>query len=161
MSARVEQRMSERVDQTDVRAYVGTSARDCVADLRDLTVLAEYEHGEEARQDIGAERIPIWGWTPRRSIATTIDELTLAVEATTTFEVLLNVGGPDRRLCLECDGSPAGWQPDPHTPPPTVYEVRRVYYRYSWSGSAEVELVGEDREVAETFARRVVPALAE
>lgn len=56
-------------------------------------------------------------------------ELPLCVEATTTFEVVLGTGGPDNRLCLECDGCAADWQPDPHTPPPTVYEVRRVLHR--------------------------------
>jgi hypothetical protein len=43
---------------------------------------------------------------------------------------------------------------------PRSYEIRRILYRYSWSGSAELELVGEDRRVAESFARRVVPELA-
>lgn len=87
--------------------------------------------------------------------------LPLAVEATTTFEVVLGCGGPDRRLCFECDGSPSRVQPDPHTPPPIEYDIRRVLYRYSWDRSAEVELVGEDREVAKAFGRRVVPELVE
>ncbi|HTT94595.1 MAG TPA: hypothetical protein VMF55_07975 [Solirubrobacterales bacterium] len=84
-----------------------TSARDCIADLRDLTALGEYEHAEEARQDIGAGRIADLGLDPeafdRYNAEEAIDELPLAVERTTTFEVILGVGGPDRRLCLECD----------------------------------------------------------
>jgi hypothetical protein len=156
--------MGARVDETDAAAYVEASAGDLLAELRDLTALGEYEHAEEARQDVGSERIAALGLDPeafdRYDAEEAIDALPLAVEATTTFEVVLGVGGPDCRLCFECDGSPADWQPDPHTPPPTVYEIRRVLYRYSWSGSAELELVGEDREVAEAFARRVVPELA-
>jgi hypothetical protein len=39
------------------------------------------------------------------------------------------------------------------------YEVRRVFYRYSWSDPAEVELSGADRQIAERFAARVVSEL--
>jgi hypothetical protein len=90
-----------------------------------------------------------------------LDEYPLAVEATVTFEVVLGTGGPDDRLLFECSGTPSPVQPDPHTPPPTVYEINRVLYRYSWTGSAERVLTGEDRETAEALARRVVPELAE
>lgn len=155
--------MSERVDETDARAYLETSARDCIDELRDLSALGEYEHPGEARQDIGSERIAALGLDPdafdRYDAEEAIDALPLAVEATTTFEVVLGIGGPDRRLCFECDRIEGGYYDDGSRIPST-YEVRRVYYRYSWSGNAELELTGEDREVAEAFAVRVVAELA-
>lgn len=155
--------MTERPDETDARAYVETSARDCIADLRDLTALSEYEHAEEARQDIGAERIAGLGLDPeafdRYNAEEAIDELPLAVDVTTTWEVVLGTGGPDRRLCFECDTYIESIDEDGRHP--RSYEIRRVLYRYAWDGSAGIELVGADRQVAEAFARRVVPELAE
>jgi hypothetical protein len=47
------------------------------------------------------------------------------------------------------------------TPGEIVYEIRRILYRYSWDGSAERVLSGEDYDVAERFARQVVPELVE
>jgi len=85
----------------------------------------------------------------------------LAVESTTTFEVLLGCGGPDRRLCFEFDVENQGSDAAGVEVFETSYEIRRVLYRYSWDRSAEIELAGEDREVAEAFGRRVVPELAE
>jgi hypothetical protein len=156
--------MSGRADETDARAYVQTSARDCIAHLHDLIALGEYEHSGEARQDIGAGRIADLGLDPdafdRYDAEEALDELPLAVEATTTFEVILGIGGPDRRLCLECDRIEGGFCDD-GSRIPSSYELRRVCYRYSWSDSAELELSGSDRDVAEAFARRVVPELAD
>ncbi len=82
-------------------------------------------------------------------------ELPLVVEQRTQFEVVLGTGGPDDRLIFEChhDGLGAHLSEG--------YEIERVLYRYSWTGTAEVELEGEDREIAEAFAREVVPELAE
>ena len=153
--------MGERVDETDAQAYVETSAGDLVAELRDLTALTEYEDSEEARQDVGAERIAALGLDPeafdRYNAEEAIDELPLAVEAMTTFEVVLGIGGPDRRLCFECDRV----EMNSVSEVPFVYEIRRVFYRYSWDGSAEIDLSGPDRETAEALARRVVPELVE
>lgn len=87
-----------------------------------------------------------------------LDELPLAVERTVRFEIVLGTGGPDDRLVFECERVD-GNGPEPEAP--ATYEIRRVFYRYSWTGSAEVELTGEDRVVAEEFARRVVPELVE
>jgi hypothetical protein len=84
----------------------------------------------------------------------------LAVEATTVFEVVIGTGGPDDRLIFECDVS----QPHMGGDGPygeVQYEIRRVLYRYSWTGSAKRVLSGEDQETAEKLARRVVPELAE
>lgn len=79
-----------------------------------------------------------------------LDAYPLAVETTTLFEVVLGTGGPDDRLLFECSGDRE-----------EGFEIERVIYRYSWTGSAERVLSGEDRRVAEEFARRVVPELAE
>lgn len=84
-----------------------------------------------------------------------LDALPLAVERTVAFEVVLGTGGPDDRLVFECSaGGDVG--EGMHS-----FEIRRVLYRYSWTGSAEIELDGEDRQVAEELAGRTVPELAE
>lgn len=95
--------------------------------------------------------------TAREEADERLGEYPLSVERTTLIEVVLGTGGPDDRLIFECDGGPLyhGVGDD------SAYEIRRVLYLYSWTGSAEVELVGEDREVAEAFARRVVPELSD
>ena len=83
-----------------------------------------------------------------------IHEMPLAVEQTRLFEVVLGTGGPDDRLIFECDIDAETGR---------IHEVdpiRRVLYRYSWQGSAEIELRGDQRRTAEDFGRRVVPALA-
>lgn len=92
-----------------------------------------------------------------------MDGWPLAVESTVTFEIVLGVGGPDSRILIECDveqhGSPAtvpsGYERE------LSYEIRRVCYRYSWSGTADYEFSGEARAAVEAFARRVVPQLSE
>jgi hypothetical protein len=90
-----------------------------------------------------------------------LDEYPLTVEQTTTFEVVLGVGGPHDRLLFECDPYDPLEVGRLGQPCEVAYEIRRVVYRYSWPGSAERELTGKDREVAIQFARRVVPDLAE
>ncbi|MBS1675986.1 MAG: hypothetical protein JST08_01245 [Actinobacteria bacterium] len=157
--------MGARVDETDARAYVATSARDCVADLGDLNELANYGMIEGgATLDPG--RLSALGidpeGAPEDQAEERLHELSLGVDVTTTFEVVLGAGGPDRRLCFECDRDldRSGLDLTPAYPR-YVYEIRRVHFRYSWSGSAEVELTGSDREVAEAFGRRVVPELAD
>lgn len=84
-----------------------------------------------------------------------LNEFPLCVESTTLFEVVIGTGGPDDRLIFECNeiGTNGLNQPE--------YEIARVLYRYSWTGSAERVLSGEDRETAEELARRVVPELVE
>lgn len=150
-------------DETDACAYVETSARDLIGELRTLELLTQGGRTLDETQMLDC--VDLEGPAGEDEIVEAAEDrlfsLPLAVEATTTFEVVLGCGGPDRRLCFECRGEPADWQPDPHTPPPTIYEVRRVLYRYSWDRSAEIELSGEDREVAEAFGRRVVPELVE
>lgn len=90
-----------------------------------------------------------------------LDEYPLCVEATTTFEIVLGTGGPDDRLLIECNvANCSGESFRPGSGETPSYEIRRVLYRYSWSNSAEVELVGKDKEVAERFAQHVVPELA-
>jgi hypothetical protein len=123
-------------------------------DIRALVAAAEYNavpvtigsvlgfvHPEDTSEDVTeqADRL--------------MAELPLCVEATTTFEVVLGTGGPDDRLVFECERWP-GTEGSRDS-----YDIRRVLYRYSWEGSGEVELYGEDREAAEAFARRVVPEL--
>lgn len=78
-----------------------------------------------------------------------LDEYPLCVEQTRVLEIVLGTGGPDDRLLFECDCDEEG----------RAVSLRRVFYRYSWTGSAEVELVGEDREVAERFAARLIPEI--
>jgi hypothetical protein len=89
-----------------------------------------------------------------------LDQLPSAIAKRATFEIALGVGGPDRRLCFECVWIPPQSRPqDPVAITRDRYEVRRVFYRFSSSGSADVELNGTDREIAQAFGRRVVPEL--
>ena len=153
-------------DETDARAYVATSARDLIGDLHSLVRIAEWEDDVTTAEiaealEVGHEEAGEMGEDARFEADDRLIEMPLAVEATTTFEVVLGCGGPDRRLCFECHGSPSRVQPDPYTPPPIVFEIRRVLYCYSWDRAAEIELTGKDREVAEVFGRRVVPELGE
>lgn len=151
--------MGERVDQTDARAYVETSARGVIGDLRLLQQVADgdYDGGsDEMLESLGLD-LDDDGCVDVDEAVDALHAMPLAVEATTVFEVVLGVGGPDRRLCFECDRvtvwGPSGDFED--------YEIRRVFYRYSWSGSATLELIGGDREVAEAFGRRVASELAD
>lgn len=89
-----------------------------------------------------------------------LNEYPLCVEATTTFEVVLGTGGPDDLLLFECRKE-LGTKEDPSDFLDAHYEIRRVLYRYSWMGSATRVLTGDLKEVAEEFARRVVPELSE
>lgn len=89
-----------------------------------------------------------------------LDEYPLCIEAMVTFEVVLGVGGPDSRILVECDRVEMNSTYEDQAGTRWAYEIRRVLYRYSWSGVGEVELTGDDREIAEGFARRVVPELA-
>ncbi len=87
---------------------------------------------------------------------TLLGEYPLEIKTITTFEAVLGVGGPDERLVFECSG---GDQGDGRG---TCFEINRVLYRFSWaSESVERVLSGDDREVAEAFAERVVPELVE
>lgn len=138
-------------DSTNAVAYVGTAMRGRLDDLSALVAIA----AEEKVSTDGAELLGLDSDRLRESAEEALAEYPLIVESTRLFEIVLGTGGPDDRLILECDHDGMG------THLSDGYEIRRVLYRYSWSGSAEVELTGEDREIAEAFARRVVPELVE
>jgi hypothetical protein len=148
-------------EQTDIEAYAPIAARQDIADLDDLLAIAGQEDpGISAGrlEDLGL--VLEGGDPPEDQANSLLDELPLAIETTVTFEIVLGTGGPDRRICLECevellDASEYGRFPDAEG-----FTVRRACYRYSWSGSAEVDLSGADRQVAEEFARRAIPELA-
>lgn len=157
-----------RPDETDPASYVDVAMRGRLDDLALLVGTAEGK-GEgwadpEKLEALGVQdkhADPEVG-TAEEEAQERLDEFPLAVEATTTFEVVLGTGGPDDRLLFECSGGPsradAFDNPEANRDP---YEIDRVLYRYSWSGSAELELTGEDKETAEALARRVVPELVE
>lgn len=156
-------------DQTNAAAYVGTAMRGRMDDIRALVGIAETNDlsrvSDLSNAQIEALGIDVtdnageWCEEAEERLA----EFPLCVEATTTFEVVLGTGGPDDRLCFECDRVDLAAVHGQTVPfaDRWAYEIRRVLYRYSWSGSGEVELYGEDREAAEAFARRVVPELVE
>lgn len=150
------------LDETNAAEYAETSARGTIDDLRALIDLydAVPQYDMDRLSSLGIENDPADDPERAREEADErLVELPLAVEAATTFEVVLGIGGPDRRLCFECTRV----EKDPGQPGflAEEYEIRRVFYRYSWEGSAEVELYGDDRETAEAFGRRVVPELGE
>ena len=147
-----------RVDETDAAAYLGEAMRGRLEDLRDLMALSTGD--AEYRVSDGGPRIGNrpGDYAGDHRPLDRLDEYPLCVEATTTFEIVLGTGGPDDRLLIECEG---GREESEVGAAPSAYEIRRILYRYSWSGSAERVLSGEDFDTAERFARQVVPELVE
>lgn len=155
----------EPPDQTDAAAYVGIEAASRIADIRALVEIGQ--SGRGSRRDDELESLGVSfdevGCADVDDAWDRLHEMPLCVEATTTFEIVLGVGGPDSRLLIECSRvAGEGIEGDRLTASGDFdYEIRRVLFRYSWEGTGEIELTGEDREVAESFARRVVPELVE
>jgi hypothetical protein len=150
----------EKVDETDAVAYVREAMRGRLEDLRLLQRLGNGEGKDVLREGLGDEveglGVELEGGEPLEDQALDrLGEYPLCVEATTTFEVILGTGGPDDRILVECDGGRETYLGG------QGYEIRRILYRYSWDGSAERELSGEDYDLAEHLARRVVPELVE
>jgi len=149
-------------DETDAAAYVGVAMRGRLDHIAGLLTATwgdpeQFSNDELLALDIGyGVPGPLTAEYVREEAESHLHALPLAVEVTTTFEVVLGTGGPDDRLLVECRA-----ELDPEQTLQPQYEVRRILYRYSWEGSGEVELVGEDRAAAEAFARRVVPELTE
>jgi hypothetical protein len=139
----------------DAAAEVGQAMR---GRMDDITALLAIANGEEISEK-GAEVLDLDPDELAESADDHLTALPLAVEATTTFEIVLGTGGPDDRLLIECDRVVAGESVG--GPDLFEYEMRRALYRYSWTGSGEVVLSGDDRDAAMDFARRVVPELAE
>lgn len=143
----------------DAKAEVEQAMRSRMDDIADLTQVATGEGDELDLSEHGVDAGE--GWERQEQAQERLRELPLAVEKTVTFEIVLGTGGPDDRIIVECDvidGRVTGAISGSDQP---RYEIRRVLYRYSWTGSAEVELTGDDREVAEAFAREVVAELIE
>lgn len=158
----------------DAAAEVDDKLRGRLDDLILLTGLSRGEGVDELSNDemlgLGiayGQPGPIDDRQIEEEAAERLDEYPLCVESTRTFEIVLGTGGPDDRLVFECDLSeylrPARAVPVPgeQSAPEIEYEIRRVLYRYSWTGSAERVLSGQDQEAAEELARRVVPELGE
>lgn len=152
--------MSARVDETDAVAYVGEAMRGRLETLKLLQAMIDDEGRNIAEPDAVAAELGIDpadvdgdGADLMEVAETALHELPLCVETTTVHEIVLGTGGPDDRLVVEVSGyagnDASGWS------------IARILYRYSWSGSAERALDGEDFEAAERFARQVVPELVE
>lgn len=140
-TAEIEQQCKDRMASLGFLVRAATDAGDLIGSQPCRQRLAEYGI-ETTHLDDPAE--------VEEAATQVLSEYPLCVEATTVFEVVLGTGGPDDRLIFECSGDVE-----------EGFEIDRVLYRYSWTGSAERVLSGEDREVAEEFARRTVPELAE
>jgi hypothetical protein len=148
----------------DAATEVDAKMRGRLDDLHTLQRLAnpgvdldEWSNDELLALDIGyGEPGPLSREYVEEAAQERLDEYPLCVATRTVFEIVLGTGGPDDRLIVECDVST-----DPERELQPQYRVRRILYRYSWTGSAERELYGEDRETAEGFARRVVAELVE
>ncbi len=156
---------TQAIDVTDAAGYVGEAMRGRLDDLAALRQVIDgdadlIDQRELEALDVGAEfedhELQSYGSDLTDRAEERLDQLPLCIDRTTVFEIVLGTGGPDDRLLVECDTA-QDWTPEGSV----SFEIRRVLYRYSWSGSAEVELSGEDRETAEAFARRVVPELVE
>lgn len=149
-------------DQTDAAAYVEEAMRGRLDDLRVLTRAAEGHGRDYSNEALEAAGLEFDTLDMAEDATERLYEYHLAVETTATFEVVLGCGGPDGRLCFEGDVVDSRVLDRGENVVQSVgYEVRRVVYRYSWSGSAERELRGEDREAAEALARYVVPELVD
>jgi hypothetical protein len=152
--------------ETDAAAYVGTAMRGRLDDLALLQSLAAEDDQTDfgkvgalmamSARDVSEAGQPYMAEQAEEAL----DEFPLCVERMVSFEVVLGTGGPDDRLIIECDTVERGAGHQGFALG-LDYEIRRVLYRYSWEGSGEVVLRGEDRKVAENFARRVVPELVE
>jgi hypothetical protein len=157
---------TQAIDATDAAAYIGEAKR---GRLNDLDALRQVIDGEGDLVDeavmlglgIGAEYDDheLQQEPSADDAECVLDTYALAVESALVVEVVLGTGGPDDRLVFECSLI-RGSRPDTAGAAGEV-AIRRVLYRYTWAGSAEVELVGEDRRIAEEYGRRVVPELAE
>ena len=149
-------------DKTNAAEYVRTAMRGRLDDLRLLILLSE--GGRELNRTQMLDVLELEGPADEGEIVDAarerLDESPLSIETTTLFEIVLGTGGPDDRLIVECDAYGREEGPQEFSRGPR-YEIRRILYRYTWSGSGEVELSGEDYDTAEAFAREVVPELAE
>lgn len=87
-----------------------------------------------------------------------MDELPLGVSSYTTFRVDLSTGGPADWLEIVCSGDTPCYEPaGVHG---ANYEIERIVYHFSdWFDHAERQLDGVDFDIAERFARSVVPEL--
>lgn len=165
----------EKHEVGNAEAEVDSHMRSRLDELHNLQRLAnpgvdldEWSNDDLLRLEIGyGEAGPLSRETIQEQAEERLNDYPLCVETTTTFEVVLGIGGPDDRLLIECDqadclceGDHCGGH-DYYGKPGVSYEISRMLYRYSWEGSAEIELQGDDKEVAEEFARRVVPELVE
>lgn len=133
-------------DKTNATEHVGTALRGRLDDLADLRCVAD--SGASAVDN--ADRLEELGIEAQLSDTASQEEAyqrlaehPLCVESVVLHEIVLGTGSPDDRLIVEVDQG----------------EIRRILYRYSWSGSAERVLSGEDYETAKWFARLVVPGL--
>lgn len=148
-------------ERTDARGYAPISARRAISDLQVLLDIADHcDPGFSGRrlEDLG---FVLEGGDPLADQAERlIDARPWGIQATVTFAVVLEPAAPQRSLRLECDPDLLDLGELRRFPGRGGHEVRRVFYRYSWSDSAEVELSGADRQIAERFAARVVPELA-
>lgn len=148
-------------DQTNPSEYVSTAMRSRLDDLAILTQVCQDNVSESKIADMETLGFERGGRPFAEQAQQLLDEYPLAVETTTTFEIVLGIGGPDDRLLVECDTDLGKYTGEPRRQFADAYEIRRILYRYSWEGSAEVVLTGEDKATAEAFARRVVPELVE
>lgn len=161
-------------DATNPAEYVETAMRGQLGYLAELQAVQSGGWlGEQVITEMGVERIAAALEMSEKEVGAAagveladaaeerIDEFPICVEVTTTFEIVLGIGGPDDRLLVECN-TERGALASPSTLARQMqYEIRRVLYRYSWGESAEIVLHDEDQKVAEAFARRVVPELDE
>lgn len=142
-------------DKTDPAAYLDTAMRERLASLATLRRVADGEAHDLAAEDVAS----VMGLCNARFVRAAdadelaeearkqIEEFPLCVETVTVYEIVLGTGGPDDRFLVYVEGDDRS------------RDITRIEYRYSWSGSAERSLSGADYEVAERFAREVVPDL--
>lgn len=149
-------------EPTDACTHASVSARQAMLDLEALLAVAGHEDAGFSAGRLEDVGLRLDGGDPPADQANRLlDAIPEGIRTTVTFEVALANGGPDGRLGIECEVELLKAGEFGRFPDADGFSVRRVSYRCSPSGSAEIELTGEERRIAEAFARRVVPELGE
>lgn len=137
-------------DETNAAEHINASLRNRLAylDTLHLVVDGDADQADETtlgELDIGAEYDDheLQSEPSEEDAQEALNSFALGVETTTLHEIVLGTGGPDDRLIVEVDQG----------------VVRRIRYRYSWSGSAERTLSGGDYRTALRFACHLIPEL--
>jgi len=143
--------LAEALEDSATRDLFAELIYDCAArELTDADTIAAMtpEALEAALDTISLDAV-------QERAQTRMDEMPLAVSASTVFRVDLSTGGPADWLEVFCSGNTPRYDDGAES-----FEVERIVYHFAdWFDHAERELEGFELEAAEAFVSRVVPEL--